>query len=398
MKKYLAPSVIFRLILVAMALTAIVGSGVAQAAPGPPGREPAPPAALLAIRNRDTAVTPNPLSKGVPMTYTFSIVNESASTLDATDATLELPFVGDQQFVSFSSDNANWKVREPVTSTVYVDLGTVKIGQSGTVTIHATFANNYEQTIFRQTVSLVWLNVEEKSWWKTQGVNLTVPVTLPALGPAPTVPDPTPGTGSSSGGSSDPTSGPFARLGNPGTPNTDTLWYFPATGHTLSGDFLNYWLSRSSAIAPQAGLLALGYPISEQFEENGHTVQYFERAVLELWPDNPPDYRVLVQALGRDLGNSQPAITSGTLALSAGSVYFAETGHWLDGRFVDTWTKFGGLRQFGFPIGEAVVQGDKLIQWTERTRFELDLSRPDQLVMLGLTGREAAQVKGYLPS
>ena len=41
------------------------------------------------------------------------------------------------------------------------------------------------------------------------------------------------------------------------------------------------------------------------------------------------------------------------------------------------------------------MDGDKLIQWTERARFELDLSRPNQLVMLGLVGNESAQNKGY---
>src|SRR3954470_17205138 len=63
--------------------------------------------------------------------------------------------------------------------------------------------------------------------------------------------------------------------------------YFPETGHTVKGRFLAYWLANG-------GLVQQGYPISDEFQEtsdlNGHvyTVQYFERAVFELHPENEP--------------------------------------------------------------------------------------------------------------
>jgi hypothetical protein len=72
---------------------------------------------------------------------------------------------------------------------------------------------------------------------------------------------------------------------------------FPETGHTVGGKFLDYWKSHG-------GLMQQGYPISEEFTEvsdlNGkpYTVQYFERAVFELHPENQPPYDVLLSQLG----------------------------------------------------------------------------------------------------
>ena len=396
MKKYFSSFKKYRAMLAALALLMLLGSEVAQAAPpGPPRRQPPPRSAEIAIRNLDTAVTPNPLSSGVEMTYNFQISVTRDSPLEAQETHLELPFNGNQQFISFSSDHSNWTLRTPVTNTVYVDMGTVAKGESGTMTIKATFATNYDKPIFRQTVYLEWLNNRgggSASEIRRQGQNITMAVNLSSVSSGQPVPTPTPQPRTDV-----PTSGPFAMVPDPGTPNTDSQWYFPATGHTLHGEFLNYWLSRTTAIATQAGLTTLGYPVSEEFNDNGRTVQYFQRAVLEFWPENPPDYRVLLRSLGRSLGTVEPPITQDTPSASADSLFFNETGHWLDGRFVQTWEDLGGLRQFGFPIGEAVIEGNTLIQWTERARFELDLSRPDQLVMLGLVGTESAQAQGLLP-
>jgi hypothetical protein len=87
--------------------------------------------------------------------------------------------------------------------------------------------------------------------------------------------------------------------GAPGqTPNTsEGSVLFPETGHRVGGKFLAYW-QQNGALAQQ------GYPISDEFMEksdlNGQTylVQYFERAVFELHPDNQPPYDVLLSQLG----------------------------------------------------------------------------------------------------
>ncbi|HET6261537.1 MAG TPA: hypothetical protein VFG99_04785, partial [Chloroflexia bacterium] len=73
---------------------------------------------------------------------------------------------------------------------------------------------------------------------------------------------------------------------------------FTQTGKRLGGKFLTYWQTHG-------GLAQQGYPISDQFVEvndlNGkaYTVQYFERAVFELHPENAgTPYEVLLSQLG----------------------------------------------------------------------------------------------------
>ncbi|MDQ6694723.1 MAG: erythromycin esterase family protein [Chloroflexota bacterium] len=83
-------------------------------------------------------------------------------------------------------------------------------------------------------------------------------------------------------------------------PNTGTgSLLFHETGKRVGGKFLQYWQSHG-------GLAQQGYPISEEFTElsplNGksYTVQYFERAVFEMHPENAgTQYEVLLSQLGR---------------------------------------------------------------------------------------------------
>ena len=95
---------------------------------------------------------------------------------------------------------------------------------------------------------------------------------------------------------------------------TPTRRYFRETGHTLSGVFLNYWTG-------YGGLDVFGYPISEEIEENGYKVQYFERNRFEYHPENiGTRYEVLLGLLGRDYlavidgGTPQPRRTPTTPA------------------------------------------------------------------------------------
>lgn len=69
--------------------------------------------------------------------------------------------------------------------------------------------------------------------------------------------------------------------------------YFPETGHNLNGEFRAYWEANG-------GLMQFGYPITEEFTEDGRTVQYTERQRLELHPENAPAYRVLLGLLGTE--------------------------------------------------------------------------------------------------
>jgi hypothetical protein len=72
---------------------------------------------------------------------------------------------------------------------------------------------------------------------------------------------------------------------------------FPETGKSVCGRFLQYWQTHG-------GLAQQGYPISAPFSEASdldgkpYTVQYFERAVFELHPENPYPNDVLLSQLG----------------------------------------------------------------------------------------------------
>ena len=72
---------------------------------------------------------------------------------------------------------------------------------------------------------------------------------------------------------------------------------FKETGHRLGGKFLEYWQKNG-------GLAQQGFPISDEFQEKSeldgktYRVQYFERAVFEMHPENKPPYDVLLSQLG----------------------------------------------------------------------------------------------------
>jgi hypothetical protein len=79
--------------------------------------------------------------------------------------------------------------------------------------------------------------------------------------------------------------------------STDNARLFSETGKHLGGKFRAYWESHG-------GLAQQGYPISEEFTETSdldgkpYMVQYFERAVFELHPENQPPFDVLLSQLG----------------------------------------------------------------------------------------------------
>lgn len=72
---------------------------------------------------------------------------------------------------------------------------------------------------------------------------------------------------------------------------------FPETGFTVGGKFLDYW-------GKHGGVAQQGFPISEEFQEKSdldgktYTVQYFQRGVMELHPENQAPNDVLLSQLG----------------------------------------------------------------------------------------------------
>lgn len=164
---------------------------------------------------------------------------------------------------------------------------------------------------------------------------------------------------------------------------------FPETGNTVGGKLLEYWSNHG-------GLAIQGFPISQQMQERSDTdgktysVQYFERAVLELHPENSAPYDVLPALLGvfryREKypnGAPEQIPSTGTTVLR-----FPETGKWLGGAFLDYWTRTGGLVQHGFPISDQFTEVSDLdgkpytVQYFERAVFEYHPEMPDDYKVL----------------
>lgn len=162
--------------------------------------------------------------------------------------------------------------------------------------------------------------------------------------------------------------------------------YFAQTQHNLCAGFAAYWNHFG-------GLDIYGYPLTEEFQQNGLTVQYFERARFEWHPGAWPErYDVLLGLLGDELtvGRTGPAFQRTPATGSAGCTYFVATAHNLCGAFQNYWNQFGGLAVFGMPISEPFVENGMTVQYFERARFELHPGAwPERYnVLLGRVGAE----------
>lgn len=93
----------------------------------------------------------------------------------------------------------------------------------------------------------------------------------------------------------------FGDRGFPDGQPTGGRVFFPETGNTLGGKFLQFWQKRG-------GIRVFGFPISEPFEETSQIdgqvriVQYFERAKFEHFPEELGSfYQLQVSAYGLNL-------------------------------------------------------------------------------------------------
>lgn len=158
---------------------------------------------------------------------------------------------------------------------------------------------------------------------------------------------------------------------------TDTR-YFPETGYQVEGQVLSYWENHG-------GLMRFGYPLSSELQErsntNGqiYTVQYFERAELEIHPDNQSPNNTQIALLGRFQYDTKYAgdAPNQTPNTDPGAILFPETGKHLGGTFLSYWQNTGGLLSYGYPISDefaeisAANNKTYTVQYFERAIFEL---------------------------
>ena len=153
---------------------------------------------------------------------------------------------------------------------------------------------------------------------------------------------------------------------------------FHETGKTVSGKFLDFWNTNG-------GLMQLGFPISDVMQDvsatdgKTYTVQYFERAILEMHPENAGTPSEVEGALlGVHAYNDRyfgPA--PGQQASTDNATMFSQTGMTVGGKFRAYWEANGGLARFGYPISnEFQEQSDldgktRTVQYFERAIMEL---------------------------
>jgi len=175
---------------------------------------------------------------------------------------------------------------------------------------------------------------------------------------------------------------------------------FPETGKTVSGRFLEVWQSQGDYAT---SLYINGFPITDKKPEVNYTdgktyqTQWFERARYEEHPENKAPYDVLLGLLGVYVAEGRNDTPFKGVAKPATGTWFAETKHTISGAIETYFNKYGGVKQFGFPISEQFDEASKdvagktfTVQYFERQRMELHPENKGTQfeVLLGRLGAE----------
>lgn len=147
--------------------------------------------------------------------------------------------------------------------------------------------------------------------------------------------------------------------------------FFSETGHTLAYSFRQFYDRAGGAVV-------FGFPLTEVYLEDGHPVQYFERARLE-W--HAESITVEVGHLGRWAAQGREHLPAFQWTAQAqgtvGGVFFPQSGHTIRAPFLHFWQQHGGVATFGYPISEPFDEQNtsdglvRTVQYFERARLEL---------------------------
>ncbi|GEM_PF-571714 len=162
-------------------------------------------------------------------------------------------------------------------------------------------------------------------------------------------------------------------------------WYYPKTGHTLSLGFAQF-------VADHGGTAVTGQPITEEIDEHGAVVQYFQHLRLEWHPERSAGDQITVGPLGLELGKLQPAVPAPPAGSAA--AFFPETGHTLADGFLTYYQTHNGVAMLGIPISEELTESGATAQYF--TNGELRW-RANSGVTLGDLGVAAAAARGWTP-
>jgi hypothetical protein len=161
--------------------------------------------------------------------------------------------------------------------------------------------------------------------------------------------------------------------------------FFQETKHNIKYGFRDYWHNNGE-------VAAFGYPITEEFTDNGVIVQYFERARLEY-----RDGEIVLGLLGTELTAGKFFQTVRFFPSEDDDVYFGPTQHSVSGPFLTYWRDNGGLETFGYPLSQNIQDDGSEYQWFERARLEWHpwLAEGHRIVR-GSIGTEALKKRGWL--
>lgn len=170
---------------------------------------------------------------------------------------------------------------------------------------------------------------------------------------------------------------------------TDHTIYFPETDMSVSFGFKRFFEERG-------GLEIFGFPITPEVQENGFTVQYFQRARFEYHPEHAGTrYEVQLGLLGDILTSGRQFPKATPVATTENQRYFTETEHVVSGAFLRFFNSRGGLDIFGYPISEVVEENGRSVQYFQRSRFEYHPQLPAiYQITLGSLGEELAEKVG----
>ncbi len=174
----------------------------------------------------------------------------------------------------------------------------------------------------------------------------------------------------------------------PPTVQEPEVQYFAETGHFLKLGFKDKW--------QQLGAFAyLGYPLTEEFDENGgeFTVQYFERGKLEYVRATR---QIRIGLVGVEVTRGRDFLPVPAFPDAPDRRFFPETGHSLATGFKKYWDDNNGAERLGFSISEELLENGVVVQYFERGRLEI---RPEleenRRIALGRLGEELLEARGW---
>jgi hypothetical protein len=174
-----------------------------------------------------------------------------------------------------------------------------------------------------------------------------------------------------------------ALAGNPTAPaaaqaqtGSDPL-YFEETGYSVGGKFLEFFQSAKEPLE------IFGYPISNEINDtaSANTVQYFQRARMELTAAGEVELTPLGSLLHDDRGTSEPVATNRMACRM-----FAQTGYSVCYAFLHFYDENNGSVFFGNPISDIELLDGRYVQYFDRVRMEWRPEMPagERLVLADL--------------